>query len=143
MQVTNVKRALLNQFSLQNQIEPPVRPEDVDFLVPEIWLQNGCNSRVVIQASAASNNFAGNRTLYFNRRRIEEDLLGVKIPGKRTDYTRFYQVLSVLRDKLGVPLQNEEFLDRAISGTTVQINVTTTSMAYIPGSSITLEYEET
>lgn len=142
MIVTNVKQALLNHFNVDNRIHPPVQLTDVDFLVPEIWLQGQCNSRVVIQGSAASNEFGGAQTLFFNRRRIEEDLEGVKIPGKPSDYTRFYQVLKVLRDKLGIPVQDAEYLDRAVSGPTVKIDVTVTSMAYMPGSSITLEYED-
>lgn len=142
MLVTDVKRVLLNQYSVQNRINPPIELKDVDFLVPEIWLQGQCNSRVKIQGSSASVNFGGQQTLYFNRRRIEDDLEGVKVPGKASDYTRLYQVLKVLRERLGVPVQDAEYLDRAISGNSVTLTATTTSMAYIPGSTITLSYEE-
>lgn len=142
MIVSNVKQALLNQFNLQNRISPPVLLPDVDFLVPEIWLQGECNSRVVIQGSSASNEFGGQQTLYFKRRRIEDDLRGVKIPGSPSDYTRLYQVFKVLREKMGIPLQDSEFLDRGVAGPTLKIDVTTVSMAYLPGSSITLEYEK-
>jgi hypothetical protein len=140
MLVTNVKRALLSQFNAQNQINPPVKMEDVDFLVPEIWLQGECNSRVGIRGALLSNEFGGDQTLYFNRRRIEQDLLGVRIPGKPSDYSRRYQVFKVLREQLGVPLMDSEFLDAPHTGNSFTINVTTTSMAYMPGSSVTLEF---
>lgn len=142
MLVTDVKRALLSKYSSDNRINPPVKVSDVNFLVPEIWLQNQCNSRVVIQAAAASNSFSGQQTLYFNRRSIAADLSNVKIPGKPSDYTRLYQVLKVLRERLGVPVQDTEFLDRAINGTTLTIDTPVTSMAYLPGSSVTLSYEK-
>lgn len=142
MIVTNVKQALLNQFNLQNRIAPAVFLKDVDFLTPEIWLQGECNSRVVIQAATNNNDFGGQQTLYFNRRRIEDDLREVKVPGKPGDYTRYHQVLNVLRERLGVPVWESEYLDKAQSGSTFTINVTTVSMAYMPGSSVTLQFEE-
>ena len=140
MLVTNVKRALLSHFNEKNRINPPVKMEDVDFLVPEIWLQGDCNSRVGIRGAVLSTEFGGDRTLYFNRRRIEEDLLGVRIPGKPSDYSRRYQIFKVLREQLGIPLQDSEYLDAAHTGNSFTINVTTTSMAYMPGSSVTLEF---
>jgi hypothetical protein len=142
MITTNVKQSLLNQFNLANRISPPIQMTDVNFLTPEIWLQGLCNSRVVIQAAATSNEFAGQETLYFIRRRIEEDLVDVKVPGKPSDYRRYYDVLKVLREKLGLPLQESEYLDKAFSANVFQIDVTTVSMAYLPGGSITLQFEE-
>lgn len=142
MIVTNVKRSLLNQFNLANNIVPAVMLEDIDWLSPEIWLQGQCNSRVTIKASVNSNEFSGQETLFFNRRKVNEDLQHVKIPGKATDYTRTYQILTVLREQLGIPVQNEEYLDRPFSGSVFTLDVTTISMAYLPGSSVTLEFEE-
>lgn len=142
MITTNVKQALLNQFNSDNRVQPPIQLEDVNFLTPEIWLQGECNSRVVIQGAASSNDFGGSETIYFYRRRIEQDLLGVKVPGKPSDYTRYFGVLKVLREKLGIPLMESEYLDKAFSGNVFKIDVTTVSMAYLPGGSITLEFEE-
>lgn len=142
MITTNVKQALLNQFNVDNHIGPPIQMDDVDFLVPEIWLQGLCNSRVKIQGSATSNDFGGQDTIYFIRRRIEADLLDVKVPGKPSDYRRYYDVLRVLRDKLGLPLHESEYLDKAFAGSVFKIDVTTVSMAYMPGGSITLQFEE-
>ena len=142
MITTNVKQSLLNQFNLENRITPPVQMADVDFLVPEVWLQGACNSRVVIQGSTTSNDFGGQDTLYFIRRRIESDLLDIKVPGKPSDYRRYFDVLKVLREKLGLPLQDSEYLDKAFSGSVFRIDVTTVSMAYLPGGSITLQFEE-
>ena len=142
MITTNVKQALLNQFNSDNRISPPVRMSDIDFLVPEIWLQGICNSRVKIQGSASSNDFGGQDTIFYIRRRIEADLLDVKVPGKPSDYRRYYDVLRVLREKLGIPLYESEYLDKAFSGSTFKIDVTPVSMAYLPGGSITLQFEE-
>lgn len=142
MITTNVKQSLLNQFNLENRISPPVQLTDVDFLVPEIWLQGACNSRVVIQGSVASDEFGGQETIFFVRRRIEADLLDVKVPGKPSDYRRYFDVLRVLREKLGLPLQESEYLDKAFAGPVFKIDVTTVSMAYLPGGSVTLQFEE-
>lgn len=142
MIVTNVKRVLLNAFNIANHITPAVQMDDIDWLTPEVWLQGSCNSRVTIQTSAAATEYNGSETLYFNRRKAEEDLRGVKIPGKATDYTRVYQILTAMREILGIPVQNNEYLDQPFSGNTFTLNVTTISMAYLPGSSITLEFEE-
>jgi hypothetical protein len=142
MITTNVKQSLLNQFNIDNHVSPPIQMTDVDFLTPEIWLQGECNSRVKIQGSASSNDFGGQETIYFIRRRIEADLLDVKVPGKPTDYSRYFDVLRVLREKLGLPLQESEYLDKAFAGTVFKIDVTTVSMAYLPGGSITLQFEE-
>ena len=142
MITTNVKQALLNHFNVANRISPPVQMKDVDFLTPEIWLQGINNSRVKIQGAALSNDFGGQETLYYIRRRIEADLLDVKVPGKSTDYHRYHDVLRVLREKLGLPLYESEYLDKAFSASVFKIDVTTVSMAYMPGGSITLQFEE-
>lgn len=137
---TNAKSALLKHFNVSNRIHPNVELSDVTWGPPEIWLQGECNSRIEIRAAAASNGFAGTETIYFKRRRIEDDLRGVRIPGKPDDYVRFFDVLKVLREKMGIPLLNDEFLDRNLVGSTVKIDVTAVSMAYIPGGSVTLTY---
>ncbi|ABY63040.1 virion structural protein [Pseudomonas phage 201phi2-1] len=139
---TDIKQSLLTAFNTANKVKPPIQPADVNFSVPEIWLQGQCNSRINIVARADSNNFGGVQTLYYVRRRLSEDLRGIKVPGKSSSYKRFYDVLKVLRDTLGVPLSDNEFLDRNISGPTVTIATTPACLAYLPSDSITLEYTE-
>jgi len=43
---------------------------------------------------------------------------------------------------MGVPLKDNEFLDRNISGPTVTIATTPTCLAYLPADTVTLEYTE-
>lgn len=143
MLVVNVKQSLLTEFNRLNKVKPAVQPDDVNFSTPEVWLQGQCNSRVNIVAKADNESFGGVQTLYFIRRRLSQDLRGIKVPGKSSDYARFYDVLRVLREQMGVPLQESEFLDRAISGPTVNIATTPSCMAYLPSDQITLEYTET
>lgn len=143
MVITNIKQALLNGFNQQNKVKPPVQLTDVNWSSPEIFLQGQCNSRINIVAKTTSDNFEGSRTIYYTRRRISDDLKGIKIPGKSSDYTRFYEVLAVLRTKLGVPVFENEYLDRPISGPTVNIATTPVCLAYLPADQITLEYTET
>lgn len=140
MVITNVKQALLTKFNTDNKVKPAISLADVNWTTPEIWIQGQCNSRVNIVASANSENFGGVQTIYFNRRQIADDLKEVKIPGKSNDYTRLHEVLTVLREQLGVPVMNNEFLDKAISGETVTLNTTTSCMAYLPAGVVTLEY---
>lgn len=142
MLITNVKRAVLNQFNLSNNIVPQVNVDDVNFLVPEIWLQGECNTRVAVQAATSSVNFAGGVTLNYNRRRADLDLRGVKIPGRATDYTRTYQIYAVLREKLGVPVVDTEYLDQPFNGTVFNLVITPVSLAYLPGFNITLPFAE-
>lgn len=143
MLVVNVKQSLLTQFNQLNKVKPALQPDDVNFSVPEIWLQGRCNSRINIVAKASSEAFGGTQTLYYIRRRLSEDLRGIKVPGKSSDYKRFYEVLRVLRETMGVPLYENEFLDRNISGSTVNIATTPACIAYLPSDQITLEYSET
>lgn len=140
MVITNVKQAILTAFNIANKVKPAVTLNDVNWSAPEVWLQGACNSRVNIVSKVGSDNFGGTQTVYFTRRRIEDDLKEVKIPGKASDYTRLFQVLAVLREQLGIPLMESEFADRAISGSTVTISTTPICMAYLPAGVITLEY---
>lgn len=142
MLITNVKRALLNQFNIDNNISPPVGLNDVDWLSPEIWLQGDCNTRVGIQGAVLSENYSGGVTLYYNRRSATADLRGVKIPGKASDYTRTYQIYKVLREQLGIPVWESEYLDQPFTGDTFTLSVTTISMGYLPGLDITLPFAE-
>lgn len=141
MLVTNVKRALLNQFNQLNNIVPPIQETDVDWLVPEIWLQGDCNTRVGIQGSVLSANYGGAATLYFNRRNASLDLRGVKIPGRATDYTTTFEIYTALREQLGVPVMNSEFLDKPFTGTSFNLVITPVSMAYLPGLDINLPFQ--
>lgn len=141
MIVTNVKAALLAAYNKANNIKPAVTLDDINWGVPEVWLQGQCNSRILLTASANSANFGGTQTLYYTRRRINEELFGVKIPGKPGDYARLHDVIKVLREKLGVPLYENEINDRAIAGSTVTIDTTVACLAYLPAGSITLEYQ--
>lgn len=143
MIVTNVKQAILIQFNLDNSVLPPIKEEDVNWLVPEIWLQGDCNTRIVMQASTLSDNYGGSVVLYYNRRRVDLDLHGVKIPGRATDYTRNYQIYAALRDQLGVPVHDVEYPDQPFSGDVFNLVVTPVSMAYLPGFDITLEFQYT
>lgn len=143
MNISNVKQALLNAYNEANKIQPPVTLADVTWSNPEVWLQGDTNSRVTITALPGSVNYSGTQTFYFNRRHIADDLKEVKIPGKAGDYTRFFQVLKVLREVLGVPLQDSEFIDRSIAASTVKIDTTVACMGFLPAGTITLEYAET
>ncbi len=143
MLTVNVNQSIISSFNQANKVKPALQLDDITFSVPEVWLQGECNSRVTIIAKPNNNNFEGEQTLYFIRRRLSEDLRGIKIPGKAADYTRFYEVLKVLREHLGVPLQESEFLDREISGPTLNIVTTPACMAFLPSDQITLEYSET
>lgn len=143
MITVNVKQSLLNAFNKQNKVNPPIRLDDINWTAPEIFLQGQCNTRITMVAKDNSTDFSGAQTLYYKRRWIGDDLKDIKIPGKSSDYTRLYEILSVLRNKMGVPLYENEFLDRAISGDTVTIITTTICSAYLPADQIILGYSET
>ncbi|BEG72394.1 virion structural protein [Pseudomonas phage PA1C] len=142
MHVKNMKSKLLQQFSIQNKLDPAIRPEDVIWTGIEIWLQNGNNSRATIQAVGTSKYFKGQKQIFFNRYRIEEALNGVVIPGKRIDYSTIHDVIKVLRDKVTVPVDTDEFLDGPLTGNTVILKPTTRSLAYIPTSQVELSFEK-
>lgn len=143
MLIVNVKQALLTAFNLQNKVKPPVSMNDINWSTPEVFIQGQCNTRIRMVARSSSNSFGGEQTLYYVRRRLSEELRGIKVPGKSSDYARFYDVLAVLRDTMGVPVFDNEFLDRTITGPTVTITTTVSSVAYLPADQITLEYAET
>lgn len=144
MLVNNVKEALLVKFNKENKIYPYATIADITWTDIEIWLQGNCNSRVTLVANAGSVNFTGRKTINFNRRDIAKDLKGLKIPGKRSNYTTLHSVINVLHDKCGVPLRTTEFLDTALPASgPITIQPTTICMAYMPTTSIALEFAET
>lgn len=142
MVTVDVKQSLLIEFNRLNKVKPVVAVADINFGTPEVFLQGQCNSRIKLVAKTDAENFGGSQTVYYIRRRMSDDLRLIKIPGKSTDYTRLYEVLKVLREKLGVPLYDNEFLDRAITGSTLNIATTPSCIAYLPADQITLEYAE-
>lgn len=143
MLVNNIKVALLKAYNKTNRMAPALTMADVLWVNVEIWIQGDCNSRVNIVAANNSVNFSGTETIYFNRRKISDDLKGLKIPGRRTDYTGLKSVIKVLRDKCGVPLDPADFLDAAIPATgKLTIQPTTICMAYFPTDSVALDFEK-
>lgn len=144
MLTNDIKDELLMRFNRDNALQPYVTQADVIWTDVEIWLQGECNSRATITANANSFNFKGSHTLYFNRRSIEKDLKGLKIPGKRSNYTGLHGIINVLHDKCGVPLKVEEFLNLSLPATgPITIQPTTICMAYMPTTSVQLEFAET
>lgn len=143
MLVNEIKRALLVNFNQINKISPPIMVTDVVWVNIEIWLQGDCNSRVTMVSSANSETAKGTRVLNFNRRDIAVDLKGLKIPGKRQDYTTLFSVIKALHDKCGVPLDTSEFIDKPLPASgPITIQPTTVCMAYMPTTSIDLEFAE-
>lgn len=142
MHITNVKQALLNDYNKANNIKPAVTLNDVQWDNIEIWLQGDCNSRVTIRALPTSTKFTNSQVLYFNRRPIEKDLFGIKIPGKPSEYNTNRDVLRVLKNTLGVPVEADEFIEQNISGDTVLLVPSARCMAYLPNSSVVLEFVE-
>lgn len=144
MLVNNIKAALLVNFNKVNKLKPYLTLEGTLWLNNEVWLQGDCNSRVTVVARDSNTDFYGQKVIYYKRRLITEDLVGLKIPGKRSDYTGLKSVIKALHDKCGVPLDKDEFLDSVIPTTgPVTIQPTTQCMAYLPSAAITLEFAET
>ncbi|MOA47050.1 hypothetical protein D3C78_1696430 [compost metagenome] len=114
----------------------------MDWTNIEIWLQGECNSRATIRVRLAAKNHTGQQTLYFNRYRIDLALKGLKIPGKRSDYGSIHDVIRALRDKVGLPMDTDEYADGPLVGNTVTLLPTIRSLAYFPTSSIVLTYAE-
>lgn len=141
MLVNNIKEALLVGFNRANKLQPYLTMEDVTWLNVEIFIQDDCNSRTTIVAKSASINFTGTKVINFSRRDIAVDLMGLKIPGKRSDYTGLKSVIKALHDKCGVPLSTDEFIDAALPATgPITIQPTTICMAYLPTTSIALQF---
>lgn len=137
----DVKQTLLNAFNAYNKNKPAVTLDDVDWQNNQIWLQGMCNTRVDIVAKATSKNFKGRRTLYYTRNRIDKDLKGITIPGKASDYGSLHAVIRFLRNQGGIPVFEEEYGDRIISGDSITLVPATTSMAYIPTGQAVLRFE--
>lgn len=143
MLVNNIKQALLVSFNKANKMRPYLEMEDILWLNVEIWLQGSCNSRVTVASLANSVNFEERRTLYFTRRDIAKDLRGLKIPGKRSQYSGLKAIIKALHDKCGVPLDEAAFLEAAIPASgPVTIQPTTQCMAYLPTTSIALTFAD-
>ncbi|ARV76829.1 virion structural protein [Pseudomonas phage Phabio] len=144
MLINNIKAALVKSFNKANKLKPYLQLSEVVWVNVEIWLQGDCNSRATVVALDSNNDYEGRREIYFNRRDIGKDLIGQVIPGKRSDYTGLKSVIKALHDKCGIPLDVADFLDLPlpVSGP-VTIQPTTICMAYLPTSSVTLNFAET
>lgn len=144
MLINNVKAELIKSFNRTNKLQPSLQLSEVVWLNVEIFIDGDCNSRTTIVINNSSYNFEGTRVLSFSRRDISADLKGLKIPGKRSDYTTLRTVIKALRDLCGVPVDPSEFLDTALPATgPVTIQPTTICMGYLPGASIDLDFAET
>ncbi|WAX23682.1 hypothetical protein [Pseudomonas phage pPA-N1803-4At.2] len=115
--------------------------DDVEFIGTDTFLATGTNAKTTMRAKTSSLYFKGEAVIYFNRRSLPEYCLGIKVPGKPTDYTDNLEVAEKLRDVYGIPFIIDEIQPQPITGNTVTIHPYFNNLSWIPTIPVTLEFE--
>jgi hypothetical protein len=130
MYPNNIKRSLLAQFSATNHYTRPLTEADVTFGNPELFLQGSCNTRVTITSKPGNGWFKGIVTLHYNRRRLDRYLTGLKVPGKREDYTTVHEVVEALAEAYYLPLLKSDFINSQLGVSTVSVTIQAIPQAF-------------
>jgi len=137
----DVKSSLLRAL---NQAHPELRfdlqPDDVSFGKPELFLQNLCNSRIKITALDSSIHFKNQGQFFYNRRRLDQYLKGIRVPGKPSDYSNTQQVVQALVDQYHLPLVPLEFTFASITGSTVELKPLDTCVGFFTNFTASLKF---
>lgn len=136
----DTKSELLNEFNKVSGLK--LQLKDVTFTNAGVWLQNACNAKVTISATASSNIATGSVDLFYNRWRIDEFLANVKLPGKPGTYATVKDVLKMLREFYQVAVYDEDFPLDPISPTATSVTITPrlTSVSWQPPYPVTLSF---
>lgn len=134
MFVTNIEAKLLIQFNKANQIDPPIKLNEVVFVNPRASVSGDCNSIVDMQATPLNYRFNGIASIRFNRYSMQKALGGLTIPCEASDYGTIHELVSFLNTEYGLPLYTDEITDGIIlpNATTVSIIPNAKSMYYTP-----------
>lgn len=122
MNYTSINASLLRAVNLANpELQYTLQLEDVRFSNPELYLQGACNSRIQIIARDGNVRFKNAGYVFYNRRRLDRFLTGIRVPGKPSDYNFTTEVVEALRDQYRLPLLPDEFITGGISSTVVSL----------------------
>ncbi|MFO6284964.1 hypothetical protein ACLBVW_35920, partial [Pseudomonas aeruginosa] len=58
--------------------------DDVEFIGTDTFLATGTNAKTTMRAKTSSLYFKGETVIYFNRRSLPADCLGIQVPGTPT-----------------------------------------------------------
>lgn len=135
MLVKDIKARLLADFCVIKKIEPVLKLTDVIWGEPEIWIEGDCNTRITITVKESNLNHKGSLTLYYKRHSIADVLHGILIPGEYSDYNGLYDVIDVLNNKVGIPIDRREFFNTPITSDLITLRPTVGALAFIPSVS--------
>lgn len=121
--MVHTRQSLITAFNKANAFKEPLQLADVTFGTPVVFLQNLCNSRVLINAKGTSVNFKGSKYVFYNRRRLDDMLRGLKVPGRAADYPTTRDVAAKLQAVYGVPIDADDITGAAVipGSTTVSL----------------------
>lgn len=145
MKYQDFKGALLQAFNTTNKLNPPLRLEDVIYGGTGVWLQGLCNTRVTISARIGNGLLIGARTLFYNRRRADQVLLGMTVPGKPGDYPNTNAAVAALAEKYSASIYVEDFFNRTLTPdmTTVLLTPRGDALVWLPVFGLELPYDGT
>lgn len=102
------RQSLVAEFNRLNRLPQPLSVDDLTFGTPIVFLQGLCNSQIQITGRPTSINYKGTKTLYYNRRRLDDLLFGLKVPGRAVDYPNTRDVAAKLQEIYGLPIDMDD-----------------------------------
>jgi hypothetical protein len=133
MYFTHARQQLVDELNRTNVFTAPLTVDDVTFGVPEVFLQNLCNSRVLLTAKPDSVHSTGSRYVFYNRLRLSEYLLGLKMPGKPGDYSGTKAAAKAMSALYGLPFDDSDISEQfPLSGTTVTLQPRNDCIGFFP-----------
>uniref|UniRef100_A0AB39CCX6 Virion structural protein n=1 Tax=Pseudomonas phage RVTF4 TaxID=3236931 RepID=A0AB39CCX6_9VIRU len=141
MYIKDVKETLLNAFNKKTGLNLTVA--DVNFQSPGVWLQDGCNAKVTIAAKATSEYATGMCEILYNRYKVADALVDIRLDGNPGDYANTTDVLRYLREVNNVSAYDEDFYHVEISPTATSVVLTPRidALVWLPPDPVTLIFD--
>ena len=141
LMIERPERALIRMINGLNQLNPPLTPEEVEFGLPEVYLQGDTNSRVTL-TMVDTRNYSGSDVHYYNRVRIADYFAGWQIPGQPGDYPNVKAAVIAMYTRYHLPLDPDDLVNASLSAAATQVTLQprNDSLMFIPNLSVSLPY---
>lgn len=104
----HTRQSLATEFNRLNKLPYPLSADDLMFGTPIVFLQGLCNTQIQLTVKPTSINYKGTKTVFYNRRRLDDLLFGLKVPGRAADYPTTREVVAKLQSFYGLPIDPDD-----------------------------------
>lgn len=141
LQIETPEAALVRAINLTNRLIRPLALTDIEFGLPETFIQGETNTRILITV-VNGHHYTGSDTHYYNRLRIYDYFAGWVLPGNAADYPDVRALMTAMYTRYQLPLDPDDIVNAPIlpTATSVVLRARNTSLMFVPNLTVSLPF---